>query len=226
MRELYEKFGKRVAILVVHQREPHAGQLAFRAIEEPTNFEERRALALRVRDELQIPMTILVDGMDDASRALFGDLPSPAFVIDEQGVIRDKLPWADPELLAKSVTALLTASQATSRPQSSRAGSSSLSASPASTTPIARAQAMIERARASIGGPDATFAIRRAAGGARKAWRENPARLVAALVELAELAGDQELWREALATLEQQAPQVTRHWLEQRVGSASRPSSR
>jgi hypothetical protein len=51
--------------------------MAFREVAQPATFEERRALAVRARDELQIPMTLLVDGMDDASRALFGDLPSP-----------------------------------------------------------------------------------------------------------------------------------------------------
>lgn len=224
MRELYEKVGKRVAILVVHQREPHAGQMAFRAIEQPTSFEERRTLALRARDELQIPMTILVDGMDDASRALFGDLPSPAFVIDAHGVIRDKLPWADPDLLGKRLEALLAASQAASRPQASRP-----SEDLADTTPVAQAKAWVQRVRASAGGPDAKNATNRAAAAARKAWRGNPARLVAALVELAELAelaGDHELWREALATLEPRAPRLMRRWLEDRVSAASRPTTR
>jgi hypothetical protein len=92
-----------VALLVVEQREPHAGRMAFRDVAQPATLAERCALARRIRDELEVPLPILVDGMDDASRALFSDLPAPAFVLDAKGTIVDKLPWADPEPLAASM---------------------------------------------------------------------------------------------------------------------------
>jgi hypothetical protein len=93
--------------VVVEQKEPHAGRMAFAAVEQPTTLAERLALACRIRDELEVPLPIFVDGMDDASRALFSDLPSPAFVIDREGRIADKLPWADAESLGPSLAALL-----------------------------------------------------------------------------------------------------------------------
>src|SRR5262245_2982522 len=77
--------------------------MAFRDVAQPATLAERCALASRIRDELEVPLPILVDGMDDASRALFSDLPAPAFVIDAKGTIVDKLPWADPEPLAASI---------------------------------------------------------------------------------------------------------------------------
>jgi hypothetical protein len=86
--------------------------MAFAAIEQPTTFAERCALARRIRDELEVPLPIFVDGMDDASRALFSDLPSPAFVIDRQGRIADKLPWADAEALQLSLRAVLAKDRA------------------------------------------------------------------------------------------------------------------
>jgi hypothetical protein len=92
-----------VALLVVEQREPHAGRMAFRDVAQPATLAERCALARRMRDELEVPLPILVDGMDDASRALFSDLPAPAFVLDAKGTIVDKLPWADPQPLAASI---------------------------------------------------------------------------------------------------------------------------
>ena len=92
---------------MVEQQEPHAGRMAFADVAQPTTIEQRRALARRIRDELELPLTILVDGMDDGSRALFSDLPSPAFVIGRDGTILDKLPWADPEPLARSLAAAL-----------------------------------------------------------------------------------------------------------------------
>ena len=182
MRQLHEKIRDHATVLVVHQREPHAGQMAFREVEQPATFEQRRALAVRARDELQIPATVLVDGMDDASRAVFGDLPSPAFVIDAQGVIRAKLAWADPERLAASVKDLATAAAAASRPAASR--------------PQPGALEWIAAAKASRGTPHAGDALGRAAAAARQTWRADPARLVAALVELAELDDDPALWLE------------------------------
>ena len=77
--------------------------MAFTDLKQPASFEERRELAIRSRDEFELPMTFLIDDMEDRSRALFSDLPSPAFVIDGDGIIVDKLSWADPEALAATL---------------------------------------------------------------------------------------------------------------------------
>ena len=67
----------------VYQREPHAGQLAFVDVQQPKDLGERVELARRTCTDMELaPASIWVDGMDDQSRALFGDLPSPAIVID------------------------------------------------------------------------------------------------------------------------------------------------
>jgi len=86
-----------ILFLIIYQREPHAGQMAFKDVLQPETYEERRALAKLAKKELGLDRPILVDSMDDLSRALFGDLPSPAIVIGPDGVIRAKLPWAEPE---------------------------------------------------------------------------------------------------------------------------------
>ena len=93
--------------------------MAFRDIAQPATLAERCALAQRIRDELEVPLPILVDGMDDSSRALFSDLPAPAFVLDAKGAIVDKLPWADPEPLAASID---RAANATCVPRPQRSG--------------------------------------------------------------------------------------------------------
>ena len=80
--------------------------MAFREIAQPETFEQRVALAKRMNDEYELPMTVLVDSMEDQSRALFSELPSPAFVIDAAGVIREKLPWAEAETIAAAVEKL------------------------------------------------------------------------------------------------------------------------
>jgi len=60
-----------------------------------------------MKDEYELPMKVLVDSMEDQSRALFSDLPSPAFIIDAKG-IREKFPWADAETIGPAVARLNT----------------------------------------------------------------------------------------------------------------------
>lgn len=114
MRQLHQSYlnsgssGPTAEIIIVYQKEPHAGQLAFREIAQPETFEQRCKLAKRMQDEYELPMTVLVDSMEDQSRALFSDLPSPAFVIDAAGVIRAKFPWADTATIGPAVAALTT----------------------------------------------------------------------------------------------------------------------
>lgn len=86
--------------------------MAFADVAQPRTFAERVALACRIRDELEVTLPIYVDGMDDASRALFSDLPSPAFLIDRSGRIDDKLPWADPAPLETALGSLLARERA------------------------------------------------------------------------------------------------------------------
>lgn len=91
---------------VVYQREPHAGQLGFRDVVQPRTMEERRALARRTREATGLRVPFLIDGLDDASRALFGDLPNAAILVGHDGRIEDKLPWAEPKLLARALRRL------------------------------------------------------------------------------------------------------------------------
>ena len=108
MRQLHREYQKSqdAELIIVYQKEPHPGQLAFKDIAQPESFEERVALARKMKDEYELPMTVLVDTMEDQSRELFSDLPSPAFVIDTDGVIKAKFPWADAETIGAAVKQL------------------------------------------------------------------------------------------------------------------------
>lgn len=88
-----------VEFVVVYQREPHARQMAFRDVPQPTTVEERLALARRACEEFELPQDFWIDGLDDQSRALFGDLPSPALILGPNGKVVAKLPWSEPDLL-------------------------------------------------------------------------------------------------------------------------------
>lgn len=200
---------------VVEQKEPHAGRMAFADIAQPGTFAERCALARRLRDEVEVPLPIYVDGMDDASRALFSDLPSPAFLIDRDGRIADKLPWADPAPLAQALAAVLardaavpaanaakwTSEQregfarrllAAGKPAEARAWLevakepvAMVPPSPASLARTAVVRALTLRGEQEVTRTTALEAARQAV---TTAWATDRARLLAARIELAEAA--------------------------------------
>lgn len=225
--------------------------MAFAAIEQPATFAERLVLARRIRDELEIPLPIFVDGMDDASRALFSDLPSPAFVIDREGRIVDKLPWADPELLQETLARMLAAVPqpedptaawtlderdamarrllAAGKPAAARLWLDTKS-DPAPSVPptlVATARAAITRVHAMRGAEPAAIAaaITTAHEHAAQVWADDPARLTAARAELAAAAADgataKATWQAAIAGLEVRAPAAVRAWLEQQLAKVA-----
>lgn len=237
--------------VVVEQKEPHTGRMAFADIEQPATFAARCTLAKRMRDELEVPLPIWVDGMDDASRALFSDLPSPAFVIDREGRIADKLPWADPAPLAASLQQVLARDVELPTPKTAgetlaartAAGRRLLAAgkpevalacldaaAKSTPSPVELANAALLRAEALRGGKaeERRAAIDAARAAAAAAWSGDAGRLLAARIELAETADGlpvaAELWREALAGLEAKAPEATRGWLEKRAHMERKPA--
>ena len=90
-------------VVVVHQREPHAGQLGFMDVEQPTTFAARAQLARRTLTDNGLDVDVWIDGLDDASRFAFGALPNWAIVVDPAGVVRLKLPWFVPEVVDRAV---------------------------------------------------------------------------------------------------------------------------
>ena len=89
--------------IVVYQREPHARQMAFRDVPQPKDFAERAALAKKALAELKLDVDVWIDDQGDQSRALFGDLPHSAIVLDRAGTVALKLSWCDPEVLKRTL---------------------------------------------------------------------------------------------------------------------------
>ncbi len=85
--------------------------MAFKAIAQPETFAARVKLAAQMKREYEMPMTVLVDTMEDQSRALFSDLPSPVFIIDARGKIRNKFPWPESEQIKAAVTKMMSDDQ-------------------------------------------------------------------------------------------------------------------
>jgi hypothetical protein len=83
--------------------------MAFADIPQPKNVDERLALARRACEEFELPQDFWIDGLDDQSRALFGDLPSPALILGPDGTVAAKLPWSEPDILRSRLEAHLAA---------------------------------------------------------------------------------------------------------------------
>ena len=94
-----------IEILIIYQKEPHAGQMAFKNIRQPESLEERIELAGRMQEEYEMPMPVLVDTMEDQSREYFSELPSPVFIINAQGQIQAKFPWPDVDQIRDALAA-------------------------------------------------------------------------------------------------------------------------
>ena len=92
---------------MIYQKEPHPGQMAFAKITQPKSIEERITLAKKMVEELELPVTTLVDTMEDSSRALFSDLPSPVFILDANGVLRCKQTWPSINPIVNSVNRII-----------------------------------------------------------------------------------------------------------------------
>lgn len=69
--------------------------------------------------DLQLNVEVWVDDLGDSSRAAFGDLPSWAVMLSEEGTIMRKLAWPDPKTLA-DFTRDLSTRRASSETQTKR----------------------------------------------------------------------------------------------------------
>jgi len=57
------------------------------------------ALARRTIAEYGLDVDVWIDDLGDQSRAMFGDLPNPAIVVDAAGTVQLKLSWCEPKVL-------------------------------------------------------------------------------------------------------------------------------
>ena len=73
--------------------------MVFRGVDQPESLQGRMKLARRTKSELRLAIPFLVDGFDDAGRALFNELPNPAIIVAPNGRVVAKLPWAEAELI-------------------------------------------------------------------------------------------------------------------------------
>lgn len=122
MQALRERFGDAVHWLVVYTVEAHpAGspspysgrewigepnQREGVLIAQPTDYEERVALAQRLIDDRGEGLQIVVDGMDNAIWEAYGKRPNSGFIIGEDGTVIDKQFWIDAQRMSAMLAQL------------------------------------------------------------------------------------------------------------------------
>ncbi len=109
MDDVYTKYkdNPEVAMYVVYVREPHAGEMDYKDIEQPETMEARLTLARMTCDEDHVKMPLLIDAMDNAVREAYGGLPNNAVIIDKEGILVEKQGWADAEEIDKVLAGLV-----------------------------------------------------------------------------------------------------------------------
>ena len=95
LHDLYHQYGDRVEFLVVYIREAHpddgwmsqGNQEPDIHVYDPTTEEERAEVAQACAIALDIEMTVLVDGIDDAVAGAYGALPDRLYLVGGDGRI-------------------------------------------------------------------------------------------------------------------------------------------
>lgn len=114
--------------MLVYVREPHAGEKEFTDVKQPKTLEERRRLAEATRHELSTKVSLVLDGMDDAVRSAYGDLPNSTYLIGRDGRVFFKQAWTQAAALESAIQLLLKMDgMGGPRPPSLESGSSSSS---------------------------------------------------------------------------------------------------
>lgn len=123
MQPLRERFGDRVAFLVVYTQEAHPvgapspyrdeewvpwiNRLARIDLGQPPDFPARVERARFARQAMDANVRFLVDGDDNAVWQAYGAAPSPAFVLDRSGRVVLRQPWVVPGEIERTLEQLL-----------------------------------------------------------------------------------------------------------------------
>lgn len=85
----------KIKFLVAYITDPHAGDFNYKDIEQPSNYQERTALAEKIVEELGLERKLVVDTMNDDLYYKYGGCPNMLYVIGPNGKIVYHNRWAD-----------------------------------------------------------------------------------------------------------------------------------
>ena len=71
-------------------------------LDQPTTFEQRLARAQEAQSKLDLPLKVLVDGIENSGWKAYGKAPSAAYLISPEGLILIRQPWVNPAALKEA----------------------------------------------------------------------------------------------------------------------------
>ena len=91
LNDLHARFGDRVRFVMVQVREAHPGA----KVPQPSDFEEKREHAERLRDLHRIPYDVAVDDIDGTLHRALSPKPNSAYLLANDGKILFRAHWAN-----------------------------------------------------------------------------------------------------------------------------------
>ena len=127
IRAIHRDFGERVDMYYLYTTEAHpvGSNSPYRdsewvtrpnrtdgvLLEQTETLDERVARARKAQDDLGLPLTILVDSMDNTGWKAYGEAPSAAYLIGTDGRVVLRQGWVNPAKLDKTLKRMLNESQ-------------------------------------------------------------------------------------------------------------------
>jgi len=87
---MFAKFGDDVQFLFVYTREAHAADSvrpASKEVEQPISTEERREVAVKFLDDMQLEIPAVLDNIDDKASKDYASLPDRMYLVSKAGKI-------------------------------------------------------------------------------------------------------------------------------------------
>jgi hypothetical protein len=116
LERLHQRFGEAVRFVLVQVREAHPGE----NVPQPVRFDEKVALAQRLRSSLGISFTVAVDDVDGTFHASLDPKPNAAYLVDPDGTIVFRSMWSSDEKGLAAALEAVTAGTVPARRQSTR----------------------------------------------------------------------------------------------------------
>ena len=110
MEELRQKYtAEDVEFVTMYVREPHPHERGFKAVPQPTTYEQKVAHAKDLIEVKDVVMPVVIDTMDQANHEALGNLPNMAYVVDKDGIVQHAAEWLRAEDVDETLARLVTA---------------------------------------------------------------------------------------------------------------------
>ena len=110
MEELARKYKDRdVEVFLMYVREPHPKERGFRQYRRHESYGHKMEYARLLVKKHNLTVPCLVDGFDEKTHQILGNLPNLVYVVDKKGEVFYKSTWTDADKVDEALAELVTA---------------------------------------------------------------------------------------------------------------------